>query len=88
MLPARCGPMHRNPFGAFQFVKPCDHNLKEAIILAERMIRLADQGDLDREDTGCGILYGMLRDAGYKIKHLAEDEKRKHIAKGRWDKRC
>jgi hypothetical protein len=56
-------------------VKPCDHNIKQTILLAERMIKLADQGDGDREDTGCGILYGMLRDSGYKIKQLAEERK-------------
>jgi len=25
------------------------------------MIRLADKGDVEREDVGCGILYGVLR---------------------------
>jgi hypothetical protein len=69
-------------------VKPCDYNLEQAILLAERMIQLADRGDDEREDTGCGILYGMLRDNGYKIKQIAEAEKRKHIAKDSWDKRC
>jgi len=69
-------------------VKPCNHNLKRTIQLADHMIELADKGDVDREDTGCGILYGMLRDSGYKIKRLAEDEKRKHIAKGWWDENC
>ena len=69
-------------------MKPCDHNLKKVIALAERMIRLADAGDADREDTGCGILYGMLRDSGYKIMQLAETEKRNHIAKGWWDEHC
>jgi hypothetical protein len=54
--------------------------------MAERMIELADNGDEDREDIGCGILYGMLRDSGYKIKQLAEAEKLKHIAKGWWEK--
>lgn len=77
-----------NPFGEFQSVKACDHNLKQAILLADRMINLANKGDSDREDTGCGILYGMLRDSGYKIKRLAEDEKLKHVAKGWWDERC
>lgn len=52
------------------------------------MIKLAHDGDDDREDTGCGILYGMLRDSGYKIKQLAEAEKRNHIAKGWWDEPC
>jgi hypothetical protein len=76
------------PFGERQSVKPCDHNIKQTIRLAERMIALADRGDGGREDIGCGILYGMLRDSGYKIKQLAEDEKRKHIAKGWWDEHC
>jgi hypothetical protein len=77
-----------NPFGELQPVKPCDHHLKQVILLAERMIELADDGDDDREDTGCGILYGMLRDSGYKIKQMAEAEKLKHIAKGWWDEHC
>jgi hypothetical protein len=81
-------PAAPNPFGEIQSVKPCDHNLRQAILLAERMIKLADDGDDDREDTGCGILYGMLRDSGYKIKQLAEAEKLNHIAKGWWDKSC
>ena len=67
-------------------MKPCDQNLRRTILLAERMIELADIGDSDREDTGCGILYGLLRDSGYKIKKLAEIEKQNHVAKGWWDK--
>ena len=48
------------------------------------MIALADQGDADREDVGCGVLYGILRDTAYKLKRLAEEEKRAHQAKGWW----
>jgi hypothetical protein len=52
--------------------------------LVEEMIFLADQGDSDREDNGCGILYGVLRDSAYKLKKLAEEEKVNHIRKGGW----
>lgn len=52
------------------------------------MIRLADQGDIDREDTGCGILYGMLRDSAYKLWRMAEEEKKRHQAKGWWSDNC
>ena len=45
---------------------------------------MADQGDADREDNGCGILYGVLRDSAYKLKKLAQDEKVNHIKKGWW----
>ena len=48
------------------------------------MIDLADHGDTDREDNGCGILYGILRDSAYKLKKLAEEEKENHIKKGWW----
>lgn len=48
------------------------------------MIWLADQGDADREDNGCGILYGVLRDSAYKLKKLAEEERVNHIRKGWW----
>ena len=49
------------------------------------MIQLAEIGDIEREDTGCGILYGILRDSAYKIKKLAEEERDAHKKKGWWD---
>ena len=65
-------------------MKPCDKNIKRTIQLTQEMIRLADQGDEQREDTGCGVLYGVLRDSAYKILQLAEKEKGRHQAKGWW----
>lgn len=69
-------------------MKPCDKNIKQTIQIAEKMIRLADQGDADREDVGCGILYGVLRDSAYKLLLLAKREKEKHQAKGWWQEDC
>lgn len=65
-------------------MKPCDQHIQRTIQLAQEMIRLADEGDTDREDTGCGVLYGVLRDAAYKLWRLAEEEKKRHQAKGWW----
>lgn len=65
-------------------MKPCDRNIKRTIHLTQEMIELADQGDADREDTGCGVLYGVLRDSAYKIRQLAEKEKGRHQDKGWW----
>ncbi len=65
-------------------MRPCNHNIKETLDLVNEMIRIADKGDIDREDSGCGILYGVLRDSAYKVKKLAEQEKLKHIEKGWW----
>jgi len=50
----------------------------------DEMLDLADKGDAVREDAGCGVLYGVLRDSGYKIRKLAETEKEAHIKKGWW----
>ena len=52
-------------------MKPCDKNIQKTLSLTENMIDLAEKGDIDREDTGCGILYGVMRDSAYKIKKLA-----------------
>jgi hypothetical protein len=48
------------------------------------MLALADRGDAEREDVGCGILYGILRDAAYKIRKAAEAERQNHMEKGWW----
>jgi len=65
-------------------VRRCNHNIRKTLNLVDEMIRVADKGDIEREDNGCGILYGVLRDSAYKIKKLAEQEKEKHITKGWW----
>lgn len=65
-------------------MKACDRNIKSTLRLAAEMIKLANKGDVDREDNGCGIMYGILRDSAYKLKQLAEAEKEKHIKKGWW----
>lgn len=67
-------------------MKRCNHNIKKTLNLVDEMIRVADKGDIEREDNGCGILYGVLRDSAYKVKKLAEQEKEKHIEKGWWIK--
>jgi len=65
-------------------VKPCDENIKKTFDLVNAMLRLADAGDASREDVGCGVLYGVLRDAAYKLKRLAETERDAHRKKGWW----
>ena len=69
-------------------MKPCDSNIKSTLNLVEKMIKLADNGDKHREDTGCGILYGVLRDSAYRLKELAQEEKENHIKKGWWQEDC
>ncbi len=65
-------------------LKPCDENIRQTLRLASRMIALSEKGEADREDTGCGILYGVLRDSAYKLIQLAEQEKKAHMDKGWW----
>jgi len=42
--------------------------------LAEHLIRLSFAGDEDREDNGCGIIYGVMRDTGFRLKELVTRE--------------
>lgn len=69
-------------------LRPCNANIQKTLELVEEMITLADKGDLEREDVGCGIMYGIMRDAAYKLKQIAEKEKLAHIQKGWWDPSC
>lgn len=68
-------------------LKPCDNNIVKALDLAEQMILLAQKGDEEREDSGCGILYGVLLDSGFKLRDLARKEMAIHRNKGWWKER-
>ena len=65
-------------------MKACNENLIKTLKLVEDMIELAMRGDAEREDTGCGVLYGIVLDSAYKIRQVAEKEKESHKKKGLW----
>jgi hypothetical protein len=58
-----------------------DDCINKALILANELLELADEGDMVRHDIGCGVLYGTLRDCAYKIRILAESELISHKKK-------
>jgi hypothetical protein len=66
-------------------MRSCNKGIEDTLRLADRMIEVADQGDEAREDTGCGVLFGVLRDHAFKIRKLAQAEKEAHIRKGWWE---
>ena len=59
-------------------------NLLRLLSLTREMLALADEGDRDRQDDSCGILYGILRDSAYRLRSLAEEECQKHRDHGKW----
>ncbi len=69
---------------ARRYTRPYNETIEETLVLSETMLALSDKGDEVREDDGCGILYGVVRDSAYEIKQLAETEKEAHIKKGWW----
>ena len=60
-------------------------NIQKVIRLSRDMMVLADEGDNNRQDRSCGVLYGTLRDSAYKLRDLAEQEKKLHLKNGIWD---
>jgi hypothetical protein len=66
-------------------VKAFNDNLIRTVRLTREMLALADEGDRDRNDDSCGILYGVLRDTAYRLRELAERECDKHRDLGKWD---
>ena len=65
-------------------MKLCDESIRKTLILVNDMLDLAEEGDTNREDTNCGVLFGVLRDSAYKIRQMAEAEREAHIKKGWW----
>ncbi len=65
-------------------MESCNRNIQDLIDLAEELLKLSDRGDIDRNDDSCGVLYGIARDAAYKIINEASKEKEKHIVSKKW----
>ena len=65
--------------------KPFNDNLMKLLTLTREMLALSDEGDRDRNDDSCGIIYGILRDVSYRLRKLAEEECDKHKKAGKWD---
>lgn len=53
-------------------------NLERVIALCSEALELADLGDHHREDDGCGVVFGTMRDSAYKIRRLAKAELARH----------
>ncbi|MBC8231599.1 hypothetical protein H8E77_18775, partial [bacterium] len=68
-----------------QMASACNEHIVEALEIARQLLILADMGDLDSEDDGCRVLYGVVRDCAYKIRAQAERERDAHKMKGVWD---
>jgi len=66
-------------------MRPCDESIRKTLGLVDTMLELADEGDEVREDNGCGVLFGVLRDSAFKLKKLAESERDAHKKKGWWE---
>ncbi len=64
---------------------PYNEHIHEVIHLSREMMALADLGDRDRIDLSCGVLYGNLRDAAWKLRKEAERERTLHKQRGNWD---
>ena len=66
-------------------MKQCNQNIQDLIDLSEKLLQLSDRGDIDRNDDSCGVLYGVARDAAYKLQLLAQSEKEKHENLKKWE---
>jgi hypothetical protein len=55
----------------------------EAMKLADKLLRTADEGILTCKDDSCLALYGVIRDCGYKIRRTVEQEQDQNLQKGK-----
>lgn len=66
-------------------MKKCNENIEKVIKLSNKMLDLANKGDEDRNDSSCGVLYGILRDTAFKLQQMAKEEKQRHIENHKWE---
>ena len=52
----------------------------EAMKLAEKMLMMSDHGTVTCEDDSCLLIYGVIRDCGYKIRRTIEEEQFSEIS--------
>jgi hypothetical protein len=81
------GLWHKHCFIVFNklwrlFMANPNEHLRHLIRLTREMMALADEGDRDRIDDSCGIIYGILRDAAYRLRKVAAEECEKHFESG------
>ena len=55
--------------------------LVDAMKLADKMLVMAQNGVTECEDDSCMLIYGIIRDCGYKIRRTVEQEQFTDIAK-------
>ena len=48
--------------------------IDEAIELTEKMLLMAENGTVACEDDGCLLIFGIIRDCGYKIRRIIREE--------------
>ncbi|MBZ0263047.1 hypothetical protein K8I28_00135 [bacterium] len=60
-------------------------NLTKVLELTREMLDLAEDGDRNRTDSTCGILFGFLRDSAYKLRRMTDHEIELHRKRGEWE---
>lgn len=65
-------------------LRPFNKNLRRLMRMTQEMLALAEEGDRDRQDASCGILYGILRDTAYRLRNMAAEECKRHEDAGKW----
>ena len=48
--------------------------ITEAKQLADRMLAIAEKGIVSCEEDGCMMVYGTIRDCGYRIQKMVDQE--------------
>lgn len=65
--------------------KAFNENIRRALDLAQKLSSLAEDGDRERNDESCGLLYARVRESAQAIQELAQREMEGHKTKGKWD---
>jgi len=56
----------------FAMERKAQNPVREALELAEQMIRLSERIESVCDEDGCLVVYGVVKDCGYKIRGAVE----------------
>ncbi len=58
----------------------CHNNIGQALKIAEALMETANKGEATSSDDSCRVLFGVIRDCGYKILKQAKQQRQIHKA--------
>lgn len=59
-------------------MKQMDRNIERTLAMTKKLVVLSEEGEVQSQDPGCAVLYGVVRDCAHRMRVEAEREREAH----------